>query len=74
MDGDGDADLLFAAESDSIFWCNNTNQTRNTEWPCTEIYDWADDAVAVFAADMDGDGDTDALSASIADHVVAWYV
>jgi hypothetical protein len=33
----------------------------------------ADFARCVFATDLDGDGDADVLSASIADHKVAWY-
>ncbi|MFP6768495.1 MAG: FG-GAP-like repeat-containing protein, partial [Planctomycetaceae bacterium] len=33
----------------------------------------ADSAYAVHAADLDGDGDLDALSASQADHTIAWY-
>ena len=33
----------------------------------------ADGTKSVFAADLDGDGDTDVLSASNADHKIAWY-
>src|SRR5262245_24138841 len=33
----------------------------------------ADQARSVFAADVDGDGDLDALSASVLDGKVAWY-
>ena len=33
----------------------------------------ADGAISVFAADMDGDGDTDVLSASFSDNKIAWY-
>ena len=33
----------------------------------------ADGAYSVFAADVDGDGDTDVLSASIVDGNIAWY-
>ncbi|KAH8049153.1 endonuclease [Aureococcus anophagefferens] len=33
----------------------------------------ADSAFSVFAIDVDGDGDVDALSASANDHSVAWY-
>ena len=30
-------------------------------------------AVSVFATDLDGDGDTDVLSASLAGNTIAWY-
>lgn len=33
----------------------------------------ADGTRSVFAADVDGDGDLDVLSASIADDTIAWY-
>ena len=33
----------------------------------------ADDAVSVFAADMDNDGDMDIVSASYNDDTIAWY-
>ena len=33
----------------------------------------ADGAHSVFAADVDGDGDTDVLSASALDDKIAWY-
>ncbi len=33
----------------------------------------ADGARSVFAADVDGDGDTDVLSASFNDDKIAWY-
>ena len=33
----------------------------------------ADRAYSVFAADVDGDGDTDVLSASVYDDKIAWY-
>ena len=37
------------------------------------ISDTADGAVSVFATDVDGDGDTDVLSASFFDDKIAWY-
>ncbi len=33
----------------------------------------ADGAQCVYAADLDGDGDLDVLSASLADNKIAWY-
>jgi len=33
----------------------------------------ADGASSVYAADLDGDGDLDVLSASVLNHTIAWY-
>ena len=48
---------------------------RGGEVPFTErvISTTADFAVSVFATDVDGDGDTDVLSASFLDDKIAWY-
>ncbi len=48
---------------------------RGADVPFTErvISTTADGAVSVFATDMDGDGDTDVLSASFNDDKIAWY-
>ncbi len=53
----------------------NMGTTRGAEVPFTEhvISTPADFAVSVFATDMDGDGDTDVLSASFDDNKIAWY-
>ena len=40
---------------------------------CAPITTLADSARSVFAIDVDGDGDVDALSASYNDATVAWY-
>ena len=42
-------------------------------FPATVITASADGAHSVFGIDMDGDGDTDVLSASRYDDTVAWY-
>lgn len=78
LDGDGDKDVLSASSyDDQIAWYENQlgeedasadgfggNRTITTN---------ADYAASVFAADLDGDGDADVLSASRADDEIAWY-
>ena len=48
---------------------------RGAEVPFTErvISTTANGAASVFATDVDGDGDTDVLSASQDDDKIAWY-
>ncbi len=73
LDGDGDADVLSASWSDDkIAWYENTNGL-GTFGPQQVISTAADGANFVFAADLDGDGDQDVLSASGYDDKVAWY-
>ena len=73
VDGDGDTDALSASKfEDKIAWYENTNGD-GTAWTVRTISSGADGAYAVFAADVDGDGDIDALSASNFDDKIAWY-
>ncbi|HNO79730.1 MAG TPA: VCBS repeat-containing protein [Phycisphaerae bacterium] len=73
LDGDGDADVLWAAAySDQIAWSENTDGLGSFG-PRKNISLNADFAQTVFAADMDGDGDIDVLSASQFDGKIAWY-
>jgi hypothetical protein len=73
LDGDGDKDVLSASENDAkIAWYENldgagTFSTQNI------ITTNADGAMSVYAADLDGDGDKDVLSASCWDDKIAWY-
>ena len=75
VDGDGDIDVLSASFFDNtIAWYENTNQNGDgTSWTTRTITTSADGALSVFAADVDGDGDVDALSASDLDDTIAWY-
>ena len=73
MDGDGDMDILSASTGDNtIAWYENDGNPNPT-WTAFDIDTSADDARSVFAADMDGDGDMDILSASLSDDTIAWY-
>lgn len=73
VDGDGDIDLLSASSGDDkIAWYENTDG-GGTFGPQRVISIEADKAQSVFAADIDGDGDPDALSASEGDNKISWY-
>ena len=73
MDGDGDMDILSASYlDDTIAWYENDGNANPT-WTAADITTSADGALSVFAADMDGDGDMDIISASQLDDTIAWY-
>ncbi len=73
LDGDGDLDVLSAsAWDDTIAWFDNTDGL-GTFGPKRIITTIADGAYEVCAADVDGDGDLDALSSSLTDSKIAWY-
>ncbi|MCP3982060.1 MAG: hypothetical protein GY716_22370 [bacterium] len=73
MDGDGDLDLVSASASDDkIAWYDNADGLGGFGTK-TEVGTSADFARAVFAGDLDGDGDPDLLSASENDDAIAWY-
>jgi len=74
VDGDGDTDVLSAsANDDKIAWYENDGTPSVGPWTAHVISTAADAARSVFAADVDGDGDTDVLSSSLDDDKVAWY-
>ncbi len=73
VDGDGDTDVLVAAYFiNSILWFENSG-TQPVTWTQRTISTTATTAYTVFAADVDGDGDMDALSASSGANSVEWY-
>jgi gliding motility-associated-like protein len=73
MDGDGDMDILSASQIDkTIAWYENDGNANPT-WTAADVATSADGAFSVFAADMDGDGDMDIVSASYDDDTIAWY-
>ncbi len=73
LDGDGDMDVLSASASDDkIAWYENTDG-QGSFGVQQVITTSADEAESVCAADLDGDGDMDVLSASYGDNKIAWY-
>ena len=73
LDGDGDIDVLSASQNDDkIAWYENTDGQGTLSTQKT-ISTQADGAQSVYAADLDGDGDMDVLSASYNDDKIAWY-
>lgn len=75
LDGDGDEDVLSASSSDKrIVWYENRLNEATVDFSSgTDISTSAAGAAVVFAADLDGDGDIDVLSASSYDDRVVWY-
>jgi hypothetical protein len=73
LDGDGDQDVLSASNIDNkIAWYENLNGDGGFSTQKVITSD-ALSARAVYAADLDGDGDQDVLSASRSDDKIAWY-
>ena len=73
VNGDGRRDVLLASfGNDKIAWYANSGGSAPTFTPYTVTLN-ADGATSVCAVDLDGDGDTDILTASYNDDTIAWY-
>ena len=78
LDDDGDVDVLSASQTDDKIACYDNlgnglfGAQRLLTGPLGTISS-ADGARSVYAADLDGDGDPDVLSASQFDNKIAWY-
>jgi len=73
MDGDGDVDVLGAVFIDGdVTWWENANGD-GLVWVEHTIDSDYDQANTVYAADVDGDGDLDALAMGLAPDVVTWW-
>jgi hypothetical protein len=73
VDGDGRLDLLAASElDDTVAWYRNAGGAAlfRGQTPISEL---VDGARGVAGADLDGDGDVDALSAASAGDTIAWH-
>ena len=57
----------------ALLAASHLGHSAELRFPAHTITTAADGAISVFAADVDGDGDTDVLSASFSDNKIAWY-
>jgi PKD repeat protein len=73
IDGDGDTDVIGAAyNADTITWWENTSGDGSS-WTGQTIDNTFDGACSVITADVDGDGDIDALGAASLDDEITWW-
>jgi FG-GAP-like repeat len=75
LDGDGDSDLASASGGDNkVAWYRNEKIHSGALYTETvPISTAAAGASSVFGADVDGDGDQDAFSASSGDNRISWH-
>jgi len=75
VDSDGDVDVVAASSSaGTVSWYkHNHHQGNGTHFRRRQITTAAPGARAVYAVDLDDDGDVDLLSASCDDDTVSWY-
>ncbi|MEX0936422.1 MAG: VCBS repeat-containing protein [Pirellulales bacterium] len=73
LDSDGDLDVVAASESDgTVGWFENVDGQGNFSSRHI-ISNSSNGAQAVYAADLDRDGDLDVLAASSSDDTIGWF-
>ncbi|MCD4848448.1 MAG: T9SS type A sorting domain-containing protein [Candidatus Aegiribacteria sp.] len=73
IDGDGDMDVLGAAEEDDeITWWENTDGSGSF-WTEHTIDGNFNGAISVYSADINGDSDMDVLGAACAANKITWW-
>ncbi|MDA9125076.1 FG-GAP-like repeat-containing protein, partial [Flavobacteriaceae bacterium] len=73
LNNDGFLDIVSASENDNtIAWYKNDGNANPT-FTATDITTSVNGARSIFAADLDGDGDTDLISGSTLDDTVFWH-
>ena len=74
LDNDGDTDLIAAGETaDEVAWWENTTGDGSLPWSKHSIITSWDGAYDVWAADLDGDGDSDVIAASQIEDRISWW-
>jgi len=74
LDGDGDPEVISAGGGASFFWSENRLDEASADFgPQQQIATDGFTAETVFAADLDGDGDSDVLLATGHGDTVVWY-
>lgn len=73
LDGDGDMDVISASEGDEkVAWYENLDGMG--DFGAEQLITTSlEDAIDVFAADLDGDGDLDILAAAKQDDRIVWF-
>jgi len=72
LDGDDDIDVLYASRYDNNYVAWRENQGGGVFSTRRDFEMIVEGEVSVYAADMDGDGDLDVLSASTDNNKIAW--
>jgi FG-GAP-like repeat len=73
LDGDGDLDLMAASNTTALAWYRNATIHQNACFVPRTISTAVNGAQAVVPADVDGDGDTDAVSTAFLAGAVLWH-